>query len=145
MAFSGYLIGFKDGNGTLVKFPIKYMRYETYKTSPDQRLDLDSTRDTTGVLHRTVLNHTATKVEFNMPYMDKTSLQAALKFIKDAFGYPDGNTQARKLRLRYYDEWTDDYKEGIFYVPDIQFTIRNIDAVNNKINYGETRIAFIEY
>ena len=136
MAFTGYLL--KLG-ASETEFPMKYMRYESYSVSPDQRLDLDSTRDVTGVLHRTVLAHTATKISFNMPMMNNTEMQAALAYFKNAFS----DSQARTITVKYYDEWTDAYKSGTFYMPDINFSIRQIDG--NTINYGETKVTFIEY
>lgn len=140
MAFNGYLIALGTAK---TQFPLKYMRYESYQTTPDQRLDLDSTRDTTGVLHRTVLAHTATKIEFNMPMMSNREMQLALSYFKNAFS----DAQARTIQVEYYDEWTDSYKTGRFYMPDIHFQIRQIERIGstNVINYGETRIAFIEY
>ena len=141
--FQGYLIAVRDNTDTFKPFPIKYMRYESYAVSPDQRLDLDSTRDTTGVLHRTVLAHTATKITFNMPSMDSMTMQYALSFFKTAFTQTNGDTQAHKLEVKYYDEWEDDYKTGVMYMPDIQFAIRSID--NHLLNYGETKVTFIEY
>ena len=59
MAFSGYLIKFTAANGTVTEFPITYIRYETYKATPNQRMDLDPTRDTTGLLHRNALQQAA--------------------------------------------------------------------------------------
>lgn len=143
MAFAGYLIAFEDNGGNTIPFPMKYMRYETFEIAPDQRLDLDSTRDTTGVLHRTVLDHTATKVSFTMPSMNKYAMQDALSYLKAAWNYNTGNEKARKCLLTYYDEFEDDYKQMVCYTPTITFTIRNIDG--NDINYNETKISFIEY
>ena len=136
MAFNGYLIALGAGE---TQFPLKYMRYESYVTVPDQRLDLDSTRDTTGVLHRTVLAHTATKITFNMPCMTSRELQLALSYFKIAFA----DSQARRLTVKYYDEWTNGYKTGTFYMPDLNFTIRNIEG--NTINYNEVKVTLIEY
>ena len=136
MAFNGYLIALGTAE---TQFPLKYMRYESYSTTPDQRLDLDSTRDTTGVLHRTVLAHTATKITFNMPMMSNREMQLALAYFKNAFS----DSQARTIKVKYYDEWTNGYKSGTFYMPDINFTIRQIE--NGIINYGETKVTFIEY
>lgn len=144
MAFDGYLIAFIDDDNTLVKFPLKYMRYESYNVS-NHRLDLDSTRDTTGVLHRTVLTHSSTKLYFNMPSMTGADLQTAMTFFRNAMEYSTGNTLARKLLVNYYDVETDTYRNGIFYMPDPAFVIRNIDEVNKIVNYGETKITFIEY
>ena len=141
--YAGYLLAVRDTQDAFTPIPLEYMRYESYNVAPDQRLDLDTTRDTTGVLHRTVLAHTATKVSFNVPSMPGWRIQELLGYFRTAFKQTNGDTQAHKLELKYYDEWEDDYKTGIMYMPDIQFQIRNIDG--STINYCETKVTFIEY
>lgn len=141
MAFSGYLIKFTANNGTVTELPITYMRYETYKITPNQRMDLDPTRDTTGLLHRNALQHTASKVEFQVPRMDNGRMETLMSLIRSNWLNP----LARDVNMTYYDPETNGYKTGHFYMPDIAFTIRNIDATHNIINYEETRLAFIEY
>lgn len=141
MAFSGYLIKFTSANGTVTELPLKYMRYETYKITPNQRMDLDPTRDTTGLLHRNALQHTASKVEFQVPRMTNTEMATLMTLIRGNWLNP----LARDVNLTYYDPETNGYKSGHFYMPDIQWTIRNVDATHNIINYEETRLAFIEY
>lgn len=143
MAFSGYLISVRNSSDVFTPIPLDYMRYESYSISPEQRLDLDTTRSTVGTLLRTVLAHTATKVSFNAPSMDSTKMQVLLGYFKTAFAKTNGDLQEHKLELEYYDEWSDSYKTGIFYMPDIQFAIRNIEG--NTVNYSETKITFIEY
>ena len=122
-----------------VTLPLKYIRYETYKVTPDQMLDLDSYTSETGLLIRNVLDHTRSKIEFNTPYITNTEFQALLAIIKDGYTKP----AERRLRLRYYDPEIDGYRLGYFYRPDIDYTVRNIDGA--EINYSEIRIAFIEY
>ena len=141
MAFNGYLI--KLGGSTGVELPMKYIKYETYKITPNQRLDLDTTRDTTGMLHRNVLSHTAMKVEFETIPMDNYNVAALMTLLRNSFS----DNQARKVTLDYYDVETDSYKTGTFYMPDIQWTIRNVDLTGDfgVINYNGARLAFIEY
>lgn len=141
MAFSGYLIKFTSANGTVTEFPITYIRYETYKATPNQRMDLDPTRSTTGLLFRNALPHTASKIEFMVPRMDNGRMETMMSLIRSNWLNP----LARDVNMTYYDPETNGYKTGHFYMPDIQFTIRNIDVANNIINYEETRLAFIEY
>lgn len=141
--FAGYLIAVRNSQNVFTPIPLDYMRYESYNVAPDQRLDLDTTRDTTGVLHRTVLAHTATKVTFNVPCMPAWKVQELFDYFRTAFKQTNGDTQAHKLELKYYDEWEDEYKTGIMYMPDITFQIRNIDG--RTINYSETKVTFIEY
>ena len=139
MAFSGYLIKLGGAGGTTL--PLKYMRYETYKAAPNQRFDLNSTRDTTGLLHRTALAHTATKIEFETPYMTNSDINTLMTMIRSHWV----SVNERKIVLQYYDSETDSYKTGNFYMPDINFDIRNIDLTKNIINYQQIRFAFIEY
>lgn len=139
MAFKGYLIKLGGENGT--PLPLKFIRYETYKITPNQRMDYNSTRDSLGVLHRTVVSHTATKVEFNMPRLNNWQLEAFMKLIRQHWS----NAQERKITLYYYDMEFNTYRTGQFYMPDIDFTITNVDEYQGLIWYAETRIAFIEY
>lgn len=132
MAFNGsyYL---KVGN---YEIPLKYMALDSYTTSPDQRQDLDSGRDADGVMHRNVLPHTATKVEFDTPPLTVADFRALIDGIRSNFT----NSLERKCTLTYYDDETDTYKPGTFYMPGtLSF------KVYNKQIYNSFRIAFIEY
>lgn len=144
MAFNGYLIMVgktKETASLGAVLPLKYMRYETYQVNPDQVMDFNTTRDTTGVLHRTVLGHTATKIEFTTPRMSNTDVENLMVLLRRYWN----NEREKRLGVFYYDPLINDYKSGWFYMPDINFTISNVDARRGKIMYTETRIAFIEY
>lgn len=123
------------------KFPLKYIRYESYKVTPDQNQDLNSTVDTTGNLHRYPLDHTRSKVEFNMPVMTSGEMNTLISTISSYWNKPT----ERKVSMRYFDPLTNGYKTGSFYIPDIDFVMMNVDDANGIIKYQETRIAFIEY
>ena len=139
MAFSGYLM--KVGSGqTEFTIPLSLMRYETYQITW-QTLDLDSYRDSDGVLHRNALTHKVGKIEFNTPLITNTDVKTLMDGITGAYV----NATEKKLLATFYVPETDSYVSQYMYVPDIDFTIRNVDTVNNVINYGETRIAFIGY
>ena len=116
--------------------PNEFIKIESYQSSPDQRQDLDSYRDADGILHRTVLSHTATKIEFETPYLYVRQMQALIQGIKNNFT----DSLARKCQLTYYDEETDDYKTGTFYLPGTMTYTRF-----NKDIYAPSRFAFIEY
>ena len=131
MAFQGYLL--KVGNYTI---PLQFMKLESYKSAPDQRQDLDSYRDADGVLHRNVLPHTATKIEFETPYLFMYQLQEIIQNIKANYI----SNLARDCNLTYYDEETNSYKTGHFYMPGtMEYTMYN------KQIYAPCRFAFIEY
>ena len=137
MAYSGYLIKVGGANGT--QLPMKYIKAEGYDVSPNQRMESEAKRDVTGVLHRTTVAHTATKVEFNTPKMTNRDVDDMMTMFRNNWS----STAERKLTIQYYDPETDSYKEGTFYMPDIKFPINRVDG--NLIYYNEIRIAFIEY
>lgn len=131
MAFQGYFI--KVGNYTI---PLTYMKLESYTSMPDQRQDLDSYRDADGYLHRNVLPHTATKIEFETPYMRRTDMQKLIQGIRSNLT----NNLARSCTVTYYDDETDSYKTGTFYMPGtLEYKWYNVEI------YAPTRFAFIEY
>ena len=139
MAYSGYLIKVGGSNGT--PLPFKYMKASGYSITPNQRMESEAKRSVDGVLHRSTVEHTATKIEFNTPNMTNTDVNDMMTLFKNNWT----SAAERKLLLYYYDIESDAYKEGTFYMPDIQFPIVRVDNVKNVVYYGETRIAFIEY
>ena len=139
MAYSGYLIRVGGSSGT--NLPMKYIKAEAYDITPNQRMEVEAKRDVTGVLHRTTVAHTASKIEFTTPTLTNADVDAMMTLFRNAWT----STAERKLNLQYYDMETNSYKTGTFYMPDIKFKIQRIDESRNIVYYGETRIAFIEY
>ena len=133
MSFSGFLI--KAGT---YEIPLSFMRYETYQIGYHGQ-DLDSYRDANGVLHRNALSHRIGKIEFNTPLMTMAEFQEVWSKVKAKYI----NATEKSISLTFYVPELDDYVTQTMYVPDIEFTIRNIDG--NTVNIGETRIAFIAY
>lgn len=140
MAFSGYLIKVGTGNSK-VEIPLKYMRAETYKVTPNQRMEWSAERDTTGVLHRTTVANKPPKIEFETPLMNNTDIAALNTIIQGAYS----NADERKLSVEYYDPESNTYKTHTCYMPDVAYKIRNVDTVKNVINYEQLRYAFIGY
>ena len=138
MAFNGYLIKVGGANGT--ELPMKYIKIEGYDVTPNQRLESEAKRAVTGVLHRTTVAHTATKIEFSTPIMTNADVDAMMTLFRNNWT----SAAERKLTLQYYDMESDSYKEGTFYMPDIKFQINHVKS-NTVLVYKETRIAFIEY
>jgi len=137
MAYSGYLI--KVGGSLGTALPMKYVKLDGYNITPNQRMESEAKRAVTGVLHRTTVAHTASKIEIHTPYLTNSEVATMMTLFRNAWT----NVSERKLSLEYYDMETDTYKTGDFYMPDIKFEIDHIDG--NIIVYKETRIAFIEY
>lgn len=133
MAYQGYLI--KVGNTV---FPMKYIRAETYKCTPNQRIDQDSDSDATGMLHRNVLPHTRSKIEFETPQMLRGADVLAISTLLGLAG-----SAKRDVTITYWDHESQDYKTGKCYVPDISYQLmRN---TGSDLVYMPIRYAFIEY
>ena len=140
MAFSGYLI--KVGTGlAAVEIPMKYMRYTSYKVTPDQRMEWSAERDTTGVLHRETVANKPPKIEFETPYMTNSDIVTLNTLIQGKYTV----AAERKLDITYYDPESDSYKTAAVYMPDVDYKIYNVDSVKNKILYEPLRYAFIGY
>lgn len=137
MGYQGYLIKF---NKTGYIFPLGLISAGTYKITPNQRQDLDSYRDMDGVLNRNVLEHTASKIEWEIKPM-LTNLQVAevCKNLKASYE----NEAERKVSVTYYNPEKDDYDSGTFYMPDASYV--PYFASNSIIKYNSTRYALIEY
>lgn len=117
----------------------KYIAFNSYKITPNQRQDEDSYRDANFLLHRNVLEHTPSKIEWNSPPMTNRQISFFNKLLKD--NYLD--YLQRKITATYYDPETDSYKKGVFYMPDAQYTIKFVKE--NEILYDPIRYALIEY
>jgi len=128
MAFLGYLI--KIGTKTL---PLKYISIKSYKSSPNRQQDMDSYRDADGILRRNILPHVVTTIEFSTPYLhlaDKKALQSLLP-------------SRTKLTLTYWNDETNTYTSGDFYIPDVSYDIYRVDG--DDITYMPISYKFIEY
>ncbi|WP_312448534.1 DUF6711 family protein [Lacrimispora sp.] len=127
MSYQGYLLKV-DG----VIFPNSLIAFGSFSITPNQRQDQDSYRDSTGYLHRNILPHKVTKIEFNTKLLhesDKAELENILR------GRDEYN-------LEY---WNSGYQTGTFYSPDLKFDVYDIDKVSKDIRYKPVRIAMIEY
>ena len=139
MAFNGYLIKLGGSSGT--ELPLSYVKAESYSAMPNQRMESEAKRAVTGVLKRTTCEHTATKIEINTVPMTNSQWNVLWNMIKTRFT----NYLQRDITLEYYDNETDSYKTGNFYMPDIQYPILRVDTDADLIHYDSIRLAFIEY
>lgn len=139
MAFNGYLIKIGGSSGTIL--PMKYIKLSGYNITPNQRMETEAKRTLDGILHRSTVEHTASKIEFTTPNITNLDVDEMMTLFRNAWS----STIERKLTLEYYENETNSYKTGEFYMPDIKFEIDHIETATNVIVYKETRVAFIEY
>ena len=140
MAFNGKLLELKV-NGSWVEFPLKYIKAESYKVTPDQRMESSAARSASGVLKRATCSHTASKIEFNTTPLTNTDVKDIQTKLSTAYT----DSLERKCEIRYYDPATDTYKTGTVYVPDVEYPILRIDRAHTVVHYDSIRYAFIEY
>ena len=139
--FAGYLIATYNATGQLVKFPLNYIKYDSYSSTPKQREEIKAYRDeNTRELYRITAEGMKTKITFstraNLHLADKTAIQ---KFFTDY----ETNSVQRKIRLSYWDDEQNVYNSGYFYRPNMEFKIVNI--TENDIIYSEMNFELIEY
>lgn len=140
MAFNGKLVEVKVSS-TWTVFPTKYINAESYKITPDQRMEASANRAASGVLVRQTVSHTASKIDFSTTILTNTDVAVIEGLLSSAYT----DSLQRKLEVRYYNPSTDAYKTGTFYVPDVDYDIMRIDKDTNTIWYNNIRYAFIEY
>lgn len=130
--YKGYLLKF--GNA---EFPNNY--FAEYSSTPDQRMDTDAERDDNGNLQRTTLPTGKTSITFSTHILhldEKINMQ---NIINSAIV----NTAQRKCYVTYWNDETNSYDSGYFYIPDIEFSI--MDADKTDIRYNPISIELIEY
>lgn len=122
-------------------FPMNFIKSDTYEATPDQMLDVDPKRDSTGVLHRNVLQHTATIIKFST--MPLTGLQH--DYMMDMLHRNMTDVSAHEINLKYWDDNFHTYKTGTFYMVDPVFHIHHINPETTERYYNSTELEFIEY
>ena len=134
MAYKGYLI--KIGNYI---FPLSMIKAESYKAT-NYGQDLDSTRDVNGMLHRTALENTAPKVEFETRNMlDNTQVSSIFANIQANYT----NAVEKKASVEVYVPELDKYVTSDMYMADFEPTMYFADE--KEIKYLSTRMAWISY
>lgn len=124
---------------------LSWIQVDSITSTPNQIQDVDSFINGNGYLKRTTLPHNRSKWEANTSILYEQDVQKLTKLLKDGYSVKDGvcDETQRKMKIRYYNEWSASYEEGYFYVPDISFAYKTI--LNSKLVYQPIRFAFIEY
>ena len=135
--FEGWLLKF---GGQVV--PHEYIKKGGWKSTPNQRLENDPWSDTRGYLHRDVMAHNRTKIEFET--VDDLTLEEKIQ-CQNIMNNAITNKAERKGKITYWNDETNTYKDAEVYIPDIEFAVNEIDKKRNMIFYASIRIALIEY
>jgi hypothetical protein len=133
--FKGYLLKFGD---TIL--PMRFLKFNSYSCTPYQRTELEAYRDDyTQNLHRVTSEGLKTKIEANTPPM---YLEQKIEF-QNYLNYGLEDELQRKYKVTYWNDEVNDYKIGLFYIPDTQFSIYLVR--NNSILYNSFKLTLIEY
>lgn len=133
-------------DGWLLKFgskivPNKYLAYDDYTATPNQRTEVEAYRDLNNLLHRDTSPNFKTKIDFNtrpLYLSEKIDLQST-------FASGLVNRAQRKYNVTYWDDEQNTYRTGVFYMPDVDYKIINVDEETKNILYNKMRFALIEY
>ena len=140
MSFQHFVAIKSKNSSTYTRIPNKFISIQSYVSTPHQRQDLDAFQDSAGHLHRNVLEHTRSKLEWNTPPL----LQSELRELQDIIDGGIINEKERKVSLEYYCFDTHRYEKGTFYVPDITFKPLKF-LPDGQVLMDKVRLAFIEY
>ena len=116
------------------------IKAETFKITPNARQDLDSYRDTEGVLQRNALAHTATIVEFDTVPMWDTKFSAMMSAITSSYT----NANERDGTASYFDEENQITTTGHFYL-DSNFQVNILQQWGARTLYDSCHFKFVEY
>lgn len=138
MAYAGYLV--KVGGASAgYSIPLSFIKADSYKVTKLIQ-DLDSYRDTNGLLHRNALAHVAYKVDFEcVPMLTNTEISAVVNSIEAKFSV----AAERRASVSVYVPETDSYIEQDMYMPDPEYQMYYADS--SMIQYSSVRFAFIGY
>lgn len=130
--YAGYFLKF---GGT--KLPNSYLT--SFNSTPNQRSELSAYRDNNNLLNRVTSPNFKTKITFKTKPLlidEKINLQNII-----AGSYT--NYVERKATVTYYNDETDSYCTGDFYLPDITYTVKYCSG--SRVLYEPVEITLIEY
>lgn len=141
MAFDGYLLYVKIGN-SYTAFPNEYIDPKTYNSTPNQRLEIKAVRNSsTAYLNRTTAPNTKTSLSFSTHPLHLNEMSKVRGIFNRAFT----SRLQRRLKIKYWNDETMDYREATAYMPDTVYTFIDIDSSSKDILYGPATFEFIEY
>lgn len=133
--FSGYIL--KIGDFT---FPMKYIIEDSLQITKTVQ-DLDSYRDSNGVLHRNALEHWVADITFDVvPFLTGEELASLMGSIRGNYIIP----AERRVNVTVFIPEENDYVTQEMYMPDIQIPVFSAES-DGKILYQSFSMEFIGY
>lgn len=132
--FAGYLLKF--GSNVL---PNKYLLADTFSVTPDHRTELEAYRDNNNLLHRTTSPNTKTEISFDLVPMTLEDKIIVQNIIANSMI----NFLERKCLVYYWNDESNCYFSGEFYIPDVTYPIQSVTS--KTIKYNSISYTLIEY
>lgn len=134
--YKGYLLKNREGS-TIID---KYIQYDTYNSTPNQREDIEAHReDNSRDLYRLVADGRKTALQFSTVDMN---LDEKIEF-QNFFNESMIDWDERKIWMSFWNDEINDYVKGEFYIPNITYPIISKDE--DTIYYGSIQIDLVEY
>lgn len=134
MAFKGWMVKFGD-----TVLPNSYL--QQYRETPNQRLEIDAYRDAEFLLHRETSSNYKSKIIIPIRKLCLGE-KIVLKAITDSGIISEVE---RKVNATYWNSEDMDYRSGVFYMPDIEYIISNVNNRKLDVIYEPFEIQLIEY
>ena len=121
-------------------FPMKYIAFESWESTPNQREELKAYREE---YTRKLFRVTAPGKMSTFSFTTRPNLHLEEKMEIQQFFY-DGevNHEQRTIQLEFWNEETNNYTTGYFYQPNMTFQIKRI--TDDDIIYKERKIELIQ-
>lgn len=137
MAFLGYLIK----NNITKNTDNSFIELSSYESIPNQREELVAYRDdNTRNLTRITAAGKKSKITFST--ISGMNLQNKISF-QNFFNTAMVDTAQRKVSITFWDDESNVYKSGFFYIANTTFPI--IEIRDNDIIYDSVKIELVEY
>lgn len=139
-SWEGYLVKIVKTD-TII--PSMYFQFGTYESAPNQREEIKATRDdNTRDLIRVTAQGKKSEFGFktikDLHLADKITLQNMIYE-----GEEEADHDQRKIKIKFWNDELNEYRESYFYRPNMKFTVKSIS--DNDIIYDELQLNFVEY
>lgn len=133
--FRGYLL--RNEQGETID---KYIQLDTYKSTPNQREEIDAYRDdNTRALYRETADGMKTAISFTSMPVDLAGKMAIQSFFNNATVI----AKERKVYLTYWNDEDNQYESSYFYIANYYFKI--IRITEDNIFYEAIDFDLVEY
>jgi len=139
MSFNGWLIKFGS-----VALPNSFLLADGWESTPNQRVETDAYRDANVLLHRETSPNFKTSIKLTIAELTLAEMEAFRNVIGLAT-LPETYKNQRRVEVTYWNDEELAYKTGIFYMPDVTYTIHTVKEDGSDIIYNSFSVELTEY